>query len=96
MDLNAAQLAGWDYVLTVPAEAEDEYSAIVPTLADSTGTTGSGGNYLRFDSGNVGFLRNGTAINATGYESLEIELIVGYRGPPPAGDNLKFLDLPPT
>jgi hypothetical protein len=39
VDPQAAQLAGWDYVMTVPAEAEDEYSAIVPTLADS-GTSG--------------------------------------------------------
>ena len=26
----------WDFVMTVPADAEDEYSAVVPTLADST------------------------------------------------------------
>jgi hypothetical protein len=31
-----ALLAGWDYVTSVPAETEDEYSAVVPTLADST------------------------------------------------------------
>jgi len=35
-----AQLAGWDYVTTVPAEAEDEYSVVVPTIADSTITSG--------------------------------------------------------
>jgi hypothetical protein len=33
----AAELAaGWDYVTTVPAEAEDQYAVVVPTLADST------------------------------------------------------------
>ncbi len=26
----------WDFVLTVPADAEDRYAAVVPTLADST------------------------------------------------------------
>ncbi len=28
--------AGWDYVATVPVRVEDEYSVVVPTLADST------------------------------------------------------------
>jgi len=32
------QLAGWDYVLTIPATTEDVYQAIVPTLADSNST----------------------------------------------------------
>ena len=31
-----AAAAGWDFVTTVPAEAEDEYSVVVPTLGDST------------------------------------------------------------
>jgi hypothetical protein len=35
-----AALAGWDFVTTVPAEAEDEYSVVVPTIADSTIATG--------------------------------------------------------
>jgi hypothetical protein len=26
----------WDFILTVPADAEDEYAVVVPTLADST------------------------------------------------------------
>ncbi len=26
----------WDFIMTVPADAEEEYSAVVPTLADST------------------------------------------------------------
>jgi hypothetical protein len=29
-------LAGWDYVTSVPAETEDLYSVVVPTLKDST------------------------------------------------------------
>ena len=33
-------LAGWDFVTTVPAEAEDEYSVVVPTIADSTIASG--------------------------------------------------------
>jgi len=33
-------LAGWDFVTTVPADAEDEYSIVVPTIADSTITSG--------------------------------------------------------
>jgi hypothetical protein len=36
----AAQLAGWDYVATIPARTDDVYSAIVPTLADSTLASG--------------------------------------------------------
>ena len=35
-----AALAGWDFVTTVPAEAEDEYSVVVPTIGDSTIATG--------------------------------------------------------
>jgi hypothetical protein len=35
-----ALAAGWDFVTTVPASAEDEYSVLVPTLADSTITSG--------------------------------------------------------
>jgi len=35
-----AELAGWDFVTTVPAEAEDEYSVVVPTIADSTIASG--------------------------------------------------------
>jgi hypothetical protein len=31
----AVQLAGWDYVTTVPATTEDTYQATVPTFADS-------------------------------------------------------------
>src|SRR5262249_42955456 len=31
-------LAGWDYLSSVPANAEDEYDVVVPTLADSNGT----------------------------------------------------------
>jgi hypothetical protein len=37
---SGAELAGWDFVTTVPAEAEDEYSVVVPTIADSTITSG--------------------------------------------------------
>ncbi len=36
----APQLAGWDYVATVPARADESYSVLVPTLADSTAATG--------------------------------------------------------
>ncbi|MCC6650179.1 MAG: VCBS repeat-containing protein [Candidatus Eisenbacteria bacterium] len=32
---NATQLAGWDFVTTVPATTEDTYQATVPTFADS-------------------------------------------------------------
>jgi hypothetical protein len=32
------QLAGWDYVLTVPATTDDIYQAVVSTLADSNAT----------------------------------------------------------
>lgn len=32
----ADKLAGWDLVATVPAETDDAYSVVVPTLADST------------------------------------------------------------
>jgi hypothetical protein len=32
----APALEGWDYVTTVPAETEDYYSVVVPTLRDST------------------------------------------------------------
>ena len=31
-----ALAAGWDFVTTVPASAEEEYSVVVPTLADSS------------------------------------------------------------
>ncbi len=34
-DPNGIMLAGWDYVLSVPAACEDEYNVVVPTLADS-------------------------------------------------------------
>jgi len=37
-DPNAVQLAGWDYLLTVPATGEDVYQSVVSTLADSNGT----------------------------------------------------------
>ena len=30
------QLAGWDYVATIPAHGESEYSMVLPTLGDST------------------------------------------------------------
>ncbi|HTK31524.1 MAG TPA: FlgD immunoglobulin-like domain containing protein [Candidatus Saccharimonadaceae bacterium] len=33
-----AQLAGWDYVMTVPATTDDVYQTVVPTLADSNST----------------------------------------------------------
>jgi len=33
--LSAPQLAGWDYVITVPATTEDAYQTTVPTFADS-------------------------------------------------------------
>jgi hypothetical protein len=32
---NQALIAGWDYVLTVPATTDDVYQTVVPTLADS-------------------------------------------------------------
>ena len=35
-EIAAALAEGWDYVLTVPADAQDEYAVVVPTLADST------------------------------------------------------------
>jgi hypothetical protein len=35
-EIAAALAEGWDYVATAPAEAEDFYSMVVPTLADST------------------------------------------------------------
>jgi NHL repeat-containing protein len=35
---DGALLAGWDYVLSVPANADSEYDVVVPTLADSNGT----------------------------------------------------------
>jgi hypothetical protein len=39
-DPSGLKLAGWDFVTVVPATAEDDYSVIVPTLADSTETGG--------------------------------------------------------
>jgi hypothetical protein len=36
----APALEGWDYVTTVPAEAEQHYSVVAPTLKDSTVTEG--------------------------------------------------------
>jgi hypothetical protein len=32
------QLAGWDYVMTVPATTDTDYQTVVPTLADSNST----------------------------------------------------------
>jgi hypothetical protein len=37
-DAMAPELAGWDYLMTVPADAEQVYQTVVPTLADSNGT----------------------------------------------------------
>jgi hypothetical protein len=34
------QAAGWDFLTTVPVRVEDDYAVIVPTLADSTITSG--------------------------------------------------------
>jgi len=34
--IRAPAIDGWDYVLTVPADAEDYYAVLVPTLKDST------------------------------------------------------------
>jgi hypothetical protein len=33
---NGSDLTGWDFLLTVPADLEDQYSAVVPTIADSS------------------------------------------------------------
>lgn len=35
-ELAEALAAGWDFVATVPADAEDEYAMVVPTIADSS------------------------------------------------------------
>jgi hypothetical protein len=35
---DAMAIAGWDYVASVPANAEDSYETVVTTLADSNGT----------------------------------------------------------
>jgi hypothetical protein len=35
-----ALVAGWDFVTTVPADADDEYAVVVPTVADSTVASG--------------------------------------------------------
>src|SRR4029077_19893072 len=32
----SAQREGWDYVMTIPARGDTSYSAVVPTLADSS------------------------------------------------------------
>jgi len=34
--VGAPQLAGWDYIASVPARGDDEYQLVVPTLCDST------------------------------------------------------------
>lgn len=36
---NAAQLAGWSWVTTVPAHGDSEYNVVVPTLADATASS---------------------------------------------------------
>jgi len=36
----SAQLLGWDYVGTHPVRGDDEYQMVVPTLCDSTATSG--------------------------------------------------------
>jgi hypothetical protein len=35
-----ALVSGWDFVTSVPADADDEYAVVVPTLADSTVANG--------------------------------------------------------
>jgi len=57
----APALAGWDYVLSVPAEVDDVYSTVVPTLADSTSEAGT--VYSTF------LVRARTAVPGTYYES---------------------------
>ena len=42
---NSAALAGWDYVTTIPARGDAEYSAVVPTLVDANS---SSRNYSAF------------------------------------------------
>jgi hypothetical protein len=57
----AATPAGWDFVALVPATAENEYSVVVPTLADSSIVDGQ--HYSTF------FVRALTASPATYYDS---------------------------
>jgi hypothetical protein len=38
--LPGAKLAGWDFVASIPAHGDSEYSMVLPTLADSTITAG--------------------------------------------------------
>ena len=55
------QLAGWDYVLTVPATGDTAYNVVVPTLADSNQT---GLNLSVF------FVRGVTATAGEHYDSV--------------------------
>ncbi len=51
---------------------------------------GSVGSYLEF-SRTGGTLMLGSPIDATGYVELEVSLVAGYKGAPPAGENLQLL-----
>jgi len=57
----APALEGWDYVTTVPAEADERYAVVVPTLKDSTAAAGA--QYSTF------FIRARTATPGVHFDS---------------------------
>ena len=58
---NQAELAGWDFVASVPANGETEYDVVAPTVADSNGTGFHRAVFL---------VRASTATPAVYYDSL--------------------------